>query len=115
VVLGIVLGLSITRLLTGVARFMQYPGHNKAYTVHLGWVFSMLLTLVHFWWWEFRLSEIPRWTFEVYIFLVTYTILPISTLHNVVSRHDRRLCRLRRILYFQKKMVLQHFCSDHSV
>jgi hypothetical protein len=31
--------------------------------------------LVHFWWWEFWLVEIPIWTFQVYAFLGFYVIL----------------------------------------
>jgi len=58
VVMSIVLGLGLTRLLTGLARFIQYPSEHKAYSVHIGWALTMLLTLVHFWWWEFRLIEL---------------------------------------------------------
>jgi hypothetical protein len=75
IVLGMVLGLSITRLLTGVARLLQHPGQYKAYPVHLGWVLTLLLTLVHFWWWEFRLIDLQHWTFEIYLFLIGYAIL----------------------------------------
>jgi hypothetical protein len=35
----------------------------------------MLLTLVHFWWWEYRLTGLQHWTFEVYLFLITYSTL----------------------------------------
>lgn len=75
VVMSIVLGLGLTRLLTGLARFIQHPRQHKAYPVHIGWALTMLLTLVHFWWWEFRLIDLQHWTFEVYLFLITYTIL----------------------------------------
>ena len=74
--MGIVLGKSIARLLTGAARFVQHPGKYKLYAVHMGWVAWMLLMLVHFWWWEFWLQVIETWTFETYIFLISYTILP---------------------------------------
>jgi hypothetical protein len=75
VIIGIVLGLSITRLLTGTARFVQHPGKYKLYLVHLGWVAWMLLMLVHFWWWELWLQTITAWTFETYFFLIVYAIL----------------------------------------
>ena len=61
VVMGIVLGLGITRLLTGLARFVQHPGHARAYPVHIGWALTLLLTLVHFWWWEIRLVDLQHW------------------------------------------------------
>lgn len=74
-VLGMVIGLSMTRLLTGLVRIIQHPGQNRIYPVHIGWVVILLLTLIHFWWWEFWLVELPQWTFEIYLFLVVYTIL----------------------------------------
>jgi hypothetical protein len=75
IVMGMVIGLGITRLLTGAARFVQHPGKDRIYLVHLGWVLSLLLTLVHFWWWEFGLSHLNQWTFQVYLFLIGYAII----------------------------------------
>lgn len=75
IVMGMVIGLGITRLLTGAARFVQHPGKDRIYIVHLGWVLSLLLMLVHFWWWEFGLSHLGGWTFQVYLFLIGYAIL----------------------------------------
>jgi hypothetical protein len=48
-IMGMVLGLSITRLLTGLVRIIQHPGQNRIYPVHIGWVITMLITLIHFW------------------------------------------------------------------
>jgi hypothetical protein len=75
VVIGLILGLGITRLLTGVARFVQHPERNKVDAVHLGWVVTLLLTLVHFWWWEIWLIDVQHWTFQIYLFLISYAIL----------------------------------------
>lgn len=96
VVMGIILGLAVTRLLTGLARFVQHPGRQKIYPVHIGWVATMLLTLIHFWWWEFRLIELQHWTFEIYFFLITYAILLFllctllfpDTLHDYASYEE---------------------------
>jgi len=75
VVMGIILGLGITRLLSGLARFVQHPNRQKIDAVHIGWVFTLLLMLIHFWWWEFDLIELRHWNFEIYFFLITYSIL----------------------------------------
>jgi hypothetical protein len=75
VVLGMVIGLGVTRLLSGVARIVQHPGQYPVSAVHLGWVALMLLTLVHFWWWQFGLFSITHWTFEIYFFVITYAIV----------------------------------------
>ncbi|MGE0118561.1 MAG: hypothetical protein AB7S71_12495 [Dongiaceae bacterium] len=75
IVMGIVLGLGVTRLLTGTARFVQHPQRRRASWVHLGWVLFMLISLTHFWWWEFWLYGIAVWTYEAYLFLIVYTVL----------------------------------------
>lgn len=75
IVMGIALGLGITRLLTGTAGFVQHPQRRRVYWVHMGWVLFMLILLSHFWWWEFWLQAITDWTYEIYFFLISYTIL----------------------------------------
>lgn len=74
IVMGMVIGLGVTRLLSGVARIVQHPNQYPLYPVHLAWVASLLLMLVHFWWWEFGLFQIEDWTFGIYIFIIGYAI-----------------------------------------
>ena len=56
VVISIIVGLCITTLLNGFARFVQHPKRAKVSVLHLGWAASLLLWIIHFWWWEFRLT-----------------------------------------------------------
>ena len=72
VIIGIILGLSVSRLLTGVARIIQHPQRKNIYAVHLGWVLFMLLTVVHFWWFEFYLHALVQWKFEAYLFVILF-------------------------------------------
>jgi hypothetical protein len=75
IIIGIVTGLSVTRLLTGLARFVQHPVRDRIYLVHLGWALFLLLAIVHFWWFEFGLQRIEVWTFEIYVFVICYAAL----------------------------------------
>jgi hypothetical protein len=75
IIIGIVTGLTVTRLLTGLARFAQHPSRERIYSVHLGWALFLLLAIVHFWWFEFGLQRIEVWTFEVYLFVICYAAL----------------------------------------
>ena len=75
IIIGIVTGLSVTRLLTGLARFVQHPVRDRIYLVHLAWAFFLLLAIVHFWWFEFGLERIGVWTFEIYLFVICYAAL----------------------------------------
>ncbi|HMN70483.1 MAG TPA: hypothetical protein PKA55_01300 [Rhodoblastus sp.] len=72
--MGMVIGLGMTRLLSGVARIIQHPAQHRVSALHLGWVASLLLMLVHFWWWEFGLFQIQDWTFGKYLFVIGYAI-----------------------------------------
>ena len=75
VVIGLVAGLCITRLLSGLARFVQHPSRTQIYPIHLGWVIYLLLAVMHFWWFEFGLGRIEVWTFELYLFVTAYASL----------------------------------------
>jgi hypothetical protein len=75
VVISIIVGLCITTLLSGFARFVQHPRRERVSILHLGWAISLLLWIIHFWWWEFRLSMVPQWTFANYFFVILYAIL----------------------------------------
>jgi hypothetical protein len=56
IIVGMVLGLSLTRLVTGLTRFVQHPKREQIYPIHFGWVLFMLLSIVYFWWFEFGCS-----------------------------------------------------------
>lgn len=72
VLISIILGLSVTRLLGGLAQFMQQSDRPRLSWIHLAWVAWVLLNVVSFWWWEFRLSHVAHWTFALYLFVIAY-------------------------------------------
>ena len=72
VLFTIILGLGVSRLLSGVARIVQHPKEYKVYWVHLLWSLFVFLYLIHFWWWEYRLQVIQQWTFPLYFFISMY-------------------------------------------
>jgi len=75
VLTSIIIGLGITQLLRGVARLIQHPGRYGVYWIHLLWVVTMFFNMVFWWWWEFRLNEIQAWTFQLYLFVVSYALV----------------------------------------
>lgn len=72
-ILGMVLGLALARLLSGLARFVQHAEQRRIYFIHIVWVIYLFLSIVTFWWWEVQLSRVEQWTLWPYLFLVTYT------------------------------------------
>lgn len=75
IAIGIVIGLGLTHLLRGMARLIEHPRREGIWWVHLAWVLSIFLYLIHFWWFEFELGTITRWNFLIYLFLILYAVL----------------------------------------
>src|SRR3954463_15435139 len=74
IVMGMVVGLGITRLLMGVAGLIQHPARARISLIHLLWALSVLVELILFWWWEFALYEITDWSFGIFAFLIVYAV-----------------------------------------
>jgi len=75
VIIGVVLGLCLTRILAGLSRLVQHPGRTALYPTHLLWVGIILISAIHFWWWEFELIRIGPWRFELFAFVLFYAFL----------------------------------------
>jgi len=75
IIIGMVLGLSVARMVSGATRFIQHPGKEKIYPVHFAWVICIFLFIIHFWWFEFALSQTRVWTFSLYFLLISYSIV----------------------------------------
>jgi hypothetical protein len=75
ILMGVILGVGLTRILAGVASFAQHPGHKKLYLTHLIWVAVVLVSAIHFWWVEYGLVRIHPWHFELYVFVLFYAFL----------------------------------------
>ena len=75
ILVGVVLGLGLTRMLAGIGRFIQHPSHKPLYAAHLLWVGVIILSIIHFWWFELGLSRIQPWPFELFVFVLFYAFL----------------------------------------
>ena len=102
-VIGVILGLSIGRLLQGVAGIIEHPRAQKLWWVHLGWMLWALIFVISFWWWEFHLGQIRDWTLGKYFFLFGYaglyfllcSILFPSSLEGYSGYQDYLISRRR--------------------
>jgi hypothetical protein len=75
ILMGVILGVGLTRMLAGVASFAQHPGHKKLSPTHLIWVAVVLVSAIHFWWVEYGLIRIHPWHFELFVFVLFYAFL----------------------------------------
>lgn len=74
IIIGMVMGLGITRLLSGAAGFIQHPSHQRVSLLHSLWAVAVLLELILFWWWDVRSIQDNYLNFRVYIAQITYAI-----------------------------------------
>lgn len=70
ILLSLILGLGITRILTGLSRLIQAPSARPATAAHVVWSLALLLNAVHVWWFEFALRDLPVWHFGIYIIVL---------------------------------------------
>jgi apolipoprotein N-acyltransferase len=70
-VISILVGFSLTRLLSTAPQLAQRE-RKRVYWVHLVWCLFVFLYTIGFWWWEFQLITVPRWTFPLYVFVAVY-------------------------------------------
>jgi hypothetical protein len=73
--LGMVVSFGLAHWVRGLARIIERPRYKRVYWIHLVWVASMLVLLLHFWWWELRFAQHVDWTFHIYLFLVFYALV----------------------------------------
>ena len=89
VLVSIVVALAIAHLLTalaaGVHRFRGHGEPIKFGAVFLLWVGFVLIWLVSFWWWEFKLQEVlTEWSYGMYLFVLGYSIILFMISHILV-------------------------------
>lgn len=75
VIVGMILGISLARLVGGTVSFLQTPRKKDVYLIHLGWAVFVFLCIIHFWWFEFALVQVRQWTFGLYFVLICYSVV----------------------------------------
>lgn len=76
---SIVVGLGLTHILSAIgAGIHRLRGHGapiRLESIYLIWMLTILILLVSFWWWEFKLQQTEiAWTFPIYLFIISYAI-----------------------------------------
>ena len=75
VLTSIIIGLSITQLLYGLARIVQHPDRERVYWIHLVWVAYMFFTVIWWWWWQIALSSVAVWSLDLYLYVTCFAVI----------------------------------------
>ncbi len=116
VLISVVVGLSLTSFLTNIVRIIHVRGDVTVSWVQLLWSVVILIWTVAFWWFTFVLAEETQWTFRLFIFLLTYSILLFFLMallfpEGVPSDHDYRAQFMRNRVWFFGVFLL-FLCLD---
>ena len=79
VLVSIIVALAIAHLLNSIAASVhRLRGHGEPIeldAVYVLWIGFVLIYLISFWWWEFKLQEVLiEWSFGMYLFVIGYAI-----------------------------------------
>jgi hypothetical protein len=74
VLFSVLLGLSLSRLLVGVARVVVDP-ERRVHWLPLLWTIQLFAYQVTLWWLVYQRAEQPTWTFIHYLVMMGYPVL----------------------------------------
>ncbi len=78
--ISVIMGLAITRLVSGIGISIRQIRSKKHYWIHSLWIFNILIYLTGLWWGLFKWSRKEDWEFFDFIFLIFYaTIIYLLT------------------------------------
>lgn len=75
VLISIVLGLSLTHLVTGLGELLHPRRRVTVYWVHLVWTAVLLLLHIRFWWFFWSLREVTVWTLPAFVLALLVPVL----------------------------------------
>ncbi len=73
--ISVIIGLAITRLVSGIGISIRQIRLKKHYWIHSLWIFNILLYLSGLWWGLFRWSTKEDWGYSNFLFLMVYSII----------------------------------------
>jgi len=62
VLVSIIIGLALTRLLSGAARLIQLRRRVRPHAITLGWMAFLFLANIQIWWVAFERREESQWS-----------------------------------------------------
>lgn len=71
--ISVILGLAITRLISGIGISIRQIKSKKYFWLHGLWVINMLILIPAYWWGLYNWSSLEDWNFIHFLLLIIYT------------------------------------------
>ena len=75
VLVSVIFGLAVAHLLSGVARAIHNRHQSPISWLHLTWTGAVFALLALEWWTLFAMSDQPRWSYWVFLAVLSYAVL----------------------------------------
>ena len=72
ILIAVILGLSLTHLLRGLAKLIHLRRDAKIYWVHIVWTVNMLIYVLAVWWGMYWWTHLHDWTILEFFFIAGY-------------------------------------------
>jgi hypothetical protein len=80
VLVSIVIGLGLTRVLTGLSNAIEAGSRRRTYWVHTLWMVNLFSQLMLSWWVFYRWHTTPHWTFFLFLWVaLTPTLIYLAS------------------------------------
>ena len=75
VLVSIVIGLTVTRVMSGLGEMIQAANRSRVYWVHVLWHGTLGLQVLVSWWLLYRWHTAPEWNFLLFVWITTPSIM----------------------------------------
>ena len=75
VFIAVIMGLAVTRLLSGIGASLRHRKSIEGHWVHSLWALNILVYVISIWWALFAWNQLPDWNYFLFLFIVSYAIV----------------------------------------
>lgn len=103
ILVSVVLGLALTRLITGLSVSMIRQRQVKTYWVQRAWTAGIWLYVLGIWWGMVSWDFLPQWTYTLFLFIMLYATILFLLADSLYPHSMTPGTDLKQYFYAQRK------------
>ncbi len=124
VLISIILGMGITKLISGVAAIVQRWNNVKVYWPHALLIVIVFVIHIQDWWATYELNSYAYWRLPTFLFIILYPVIlyilttilfPIKWAGKPFDLKEFYFCNYRKIYLFMTLLPLHSFLDNHFI